>query len=79
MASLVVQWVKNPLVNAGDADSIPGLGRSPEMGMATHSSSLDQRIPWTEEPGRLQSIRVSQSQIRLSQVRSSSTVEAKAV
>ena len=47
--------------------------------MATHSSTLDQRIPWTEEPGRLQSIRVAQSQIRLKQVRSSSVVEAKAV
>ena len=33
-----------------------------EVGMATHSSTLDQRIPWTEEPGRLQSI-VSQSVI----------------
>ena len=27
-----------------------------EKGMATHSSSLAWRIPWTEEPGRLQSI-----------------------
>ena len=27
-----------------------------EEGMATHSSTLAQRIPWTEEPGRLQSI-----------------------
>ena len=26
-------------------------------GMATHSSILDWRIPWTEEPGRLQSMR----------------------
>ena len=25
--------------------------------MATHSSILDWRIPWTEEPGRLQSMR----------------------
>ena len=28
----------------------------PEEGMATHSSILAWRIPWTEEPGRLQSI-----------------------
>ena len=28
----------------------------PEEGMATHSSNLAWRIPWTEEPGRLQSI-----------------------
>ena len=27
-----------------------------EMGMATHSSILAWRIPWTEEPGGLQSI-----------------------
>ena len=31
-----------------------------DLGMATHSSILAWRIPWTEEPGRLQSI-VSQS------------------
>ena len=29
-----------------------------EKGMATHSSILAWRIPWTEEPGRLQSIRL---------------------
>ena len=27
-----------------------------EQGMATHSSVLDWRIPWTEKPGRLESI-----------------------
>ena len=27
-----------------------------EMGMATHSSILAWRIPWTEEPGGLQSV-----------------------
>ena len=27
-----------------------------EKGMATHSSILDWRIPWTEEPGELQSM-----------------------
>ena len=37
--------------------SIPGLGRSPEKGMATHSSILACRIPWTEDPSGLQSIR----------------------
>ena len=29
-----------------------------EEGMATHSSILAWRVPWTEEPGRLQSIRL---------------------
>ena len=41
--------------NAGDVGLIPGSGRSPEEGMATHSSILVWRIPWTEGPGRLQS------------------------
>ena len=51
--------VKNPPANAGDAEdvgSIPGKGRSPREGMATHSSILAWKIPWTEEPGGLQSI-----------------------
>ena len=42
-ASQVVPVVKNSPVNAGDIrdiDSIPGLGRSLEEGMATHSSIL---------------------------------------
>ena len=33
-----------------------GLEDSLEKGMATHSSILAWRIPWTEEPGRLQSM-----------------------
>ena len=37
--------------NAGDLGSIPGLGNPLEEGMATHSSMLAWRIPWTEEPG----------------------------
>ena len=41
--------------NAGDPGSIPGSGRSPGEGMATHSSILAWKIPWTEEPGGLQS------------------------
>ena len=48
--------VKNLPVNAGDR--VRGLGREDplEEEMATHSSILAGRIPWTEEPGRLQSI-----------------------
>ena len=42
--------------NAGDLGSIPGLGRSPGEGNGTHSSIIAWRIPWTEEPGRLQSM-----------------------
>ena len=32
-----------------------------EMGMATHSSILAWRIPWTEEPGRVQSVGCKES------------------
>ena len=32
------------------------LGRNSEKAMATHSSTLAWEIPWTEEPGRLQSM-----------------------
>ena len=55
--SLPLDVVKNPPANTGDtrdARSIPVLGRSLEEGMATHSSILAWRIPWTEEPGGLQ-------------------------
>ena len=49
--------VKNPPADAGDAGSIPGSGRSLEREMATHSSILAWRIPWTEDPGEgLQSL-----------------------
>ena len=50
--------LKSLPANAGaakDMGLIPGLGRSPEKEMATHSSVLAWRIPWTEEPGWLQS------------------------
>ena len=42
--------------NVGDLGSIPGLGRSPGKEMAIHSSTIAWKIPWTEEPGRLQSM-----------------------
>ena len=51
--------VKNPPTNAGDVrDVVRPLGREDplEEGMATHSSILAWRIPWTEEPGGLWSI-----------------------
>ena len=49
-ASEVVLMVKNSPANTGDIRDtglIPGL----EEGMATHSSTLAWRVPWTEEPG----------------------------
>ena len=42
--------------NAGELGSIPVLGRPLEKEVATHSIILAWRIPWTEEPGRLQSV-----------------------
>jgi len=49
-ASLVAQTVKN--LPAVQETLIPFLGREDplEKGMATHSSILAWRIPWTEEP-----------------------------
>ena len=46
--------VKNLTIR--DTGSIPRLRRSLEEDMANHSSILAWRIPWTEEPGELQSI-----------------------
>ena len=49
--------VKNPPANAVD-NRVRSLGQDDplEKEMATHSSSLAWRTPWTEEPGGLQSI-----------------------
>ena len=48
--------VKNPSANAGDADSIPGSGRSPGVGSGKtlQYSCLENSM---EEPGGLQSVR----------------------
>ena len=47
---------KESACNAGDVGSIPESERSSlEEEMATHSSILAWRIPWSEEPGGLQS------------------------
>ena len=54
-ASLVAQQVKNLPVNAGDDSSLDQ--ENPlEKEMATQSSILAWRIPWTEEDAGLQSI-----------------------
>ena len=41
---------------ARDEGLIPGTGRSHGEGMATHSSILAWKIPWTGDPGGLQSM-----------------------
>ena len=51
--------VKNPPTNAEDIETlVRSLGwEDPlEEGMRTHSTILAWRIPWTEEPGGLQSM-----------------------
>ena len=47
---------KESACNAGDPVRFPGREDPLEQEMATHSSILAWRIPWTEEPGRLQSM-----------------------
>ena len=48
-------YYKESICNAGDPGSL-GQEDSLEEGTATHSSTLAWRIPWTEEPGGLQSM-----------------------
>ena len=48
--------VKASVYNAEDPGSIPGREDPLEKEMAPHSSTLAWKIPWTEEPGRLQSM-----------------------
>ena len=54
-ASQVALVVKNQVANAGDIRSL-GWEDPLEEGMATHSSILVWRIPWTEEAGGLRSM-----------------------
>ena len=49
-------WVKNPPVTQEPQVQSLGLEDPLEEGMANHSDILAWRIPWTEEPGWLQSI-----------------------
>ena len=46
---------KEPVCQAGDTGLTPGLGRYSGEGYGNDSSILAWEIPWTEEPGRLQS------------------------
>ena len=54
--------VKNQPANAGDTGLIPGLEDPLQKEIATHSSILASEIPWTEEPGQLQSLGSQKSQ-----------------
>ena len=55
-ASLVAQMVKN--LPAMQETQVQSLGQEDPLqkGMATHSSILAWKVPWTEKPGRLQSM-----------------------
>ena len=44
------------LVQEGLLSLVLSKGPNPEKAMAPHSSTLAWKIPWTEEPGRLQSM-----------------------
>ena len=54
--------VKNSPASVGDAGSIPDQEDSLEKEMATHCSILAWEIPWTENPGGLQSMGFQKSQ-----------------
>ena len=61
----MAQWVKNPpIMQETQEKQVQSLGREDplEKKMATHSSVLAWEIPWTEEPGRLQSMGSQKSQ-----------------
>ena len=51
---LLVDSAKNLPANAGNARDVGGED-SLEKAMATHSNIIAWKIPWTEDPGRLQS------------------------
>ena len=61
----MAQMVKN--LPAVPETQVQSLGQKDPLkkGMATHSSILAWEIPWTEEPGRLQSLGSQESQTQL--------------
>ena len=63
---LVAQMVKN--LPAMQETQVQSLGQEDplEKRMTTHSSILAWRIPWAEEPGKLQSLGVAKSRTQLS-------------
>ena len=61
----MAQWVKNqPAKQEMQEARVLSLdGEDPsEEGMITNSSFLTWRVPWTEKPGRLQSMGITKSQ-----------------
>ena len=79
-ASQVTLVVKNPLANAGDTRDvywIPKLERSPGVGNGNPLSILAWKIPWTEEPGGLQSMKSQKSWTRLGETTMAITLRTK--
>ena len=52
----MAQCVKNLPTNAGDMGSVSGMGRSPGEGNGNPLQYFSWKVPWTEEPGGLQSM-----------------------
>ena len=63
IASLIAQSVKNLLARQETQVRLLGWEDPLEKEMATHSSILAWRIPWTEEPGRVQSMGSQESDL----------------
>ena len=57
----MTQMVKSPLAMQETQVQFLSQEEPLEKGMATHASILAWRIPWTEEPGRLQSIELQRA------------------
>ena len=51
-----VKLTPEPMWMCVSKGNIPGVASASEKAMAPHSSTLAWRIPWMEEPGRLQSM-----------------------
>ena len=62
MGEITDCYLQESACSAGDQGSILGREDPLEKGMATHSSILARRIPWTEEPGKPQSMGVTKNQ-----------------
>ena len=59
----MAQQVKNPPAKQATEDRSLHQEDPLEEGMATHSSILARKMPWTEEPGRLQSMGLKESRV----------------
>ena len=54
--SILERGLKGLVATPTILDLVPSIEGFPEKAMAPHSSTLAWKIPWMEEPGRLQSM-----------------------